>query len=441
MPTPKTADEAAKLCQSPEFHSAWTTLADSGPAGLAALKKAVAGKSPKNGPFKLAAGSLLWRLGQLDECADVAQLWSEGHLPPFGSPIIHATAYAAARTHDPRALPLVFVALRDTDAVVDVPKANMTLMWPETAEFVWGAYGPSGRAALLREMRESNDPDFQATAAWLLARSGAFEALPEIRRLARNGTGLSRPMAIRALGILGHPEDFDFLEKGLQSAVRTETKNRMELDMGEAWIDAIAEYGDLRGAHELLKYARTSTNPALRERARVLMVNLLTPETLAFLQTEAGTLTGTERERFNAGLAHLFEAMDTTPEAYGTLLPDEREAVIGHLRERIQDAYTPRPSLPLMAKGHLQDHLKRAQEGLLVPAAGNRDAALLPRQVLANSSLDDINALLQMQESVAGRLTPAALQDMDVLSAMMVRVARSHYREDPGICAKVEPKR
>lgn len=439
---PATPEAADALRHDPALRNAWNVVADSGADGLAAVKSALADAKASEGVFVVAGGALLWRLGGLDEAENIAALWRNYSYPAgFGSPVLHATAYAAARTRDPRALPLIFAVLRDTQGVVDVPRAGISLAWPETLDFIWAAYGPRGREPLARALAVSMDRDFQASAAWLLAKDGYFEALPAIRAVAySDDRGIGRETAIRALGILGHPDDFARLSCGLGDLGRY-ILGPDEIALAEAYIDALAEYGDLRGAKAVKDFLDAAGDDALRQRARTLIVNLLTPDLLAQLRKESGSLSGEAKEDWDAALGRLFEAIGVTPAAYDAMDAAKQREALNGVRAQAEDAFIPRPDEKPLDRAWLKSRLDKLRAGKLLFAADPDARELpLPRRFLAIATPADIPELLEARAVVASHLTEEALADMDVLSAMAVRIARASYRQVPGLSEEVKAK-
>ncbi len=439
---PTTREEAHELRNNPDVRKAWNVIADSGAPGLDALKSALSDAKASESVFAIAGGTLLWRLGGLAEAKDIAALWTKFSFPDgLGSSMLHATAYAAARTRDPRALPIIFAVLRDTDAVIDVPRAGISLAWPETLDFVWDAYGPQGREALADALSASMDRDFQASAVWLLAKDGYSEALPSIRAIANSEErGIARETAIRALGILGHPDDFALLACGLET-LGGYILGPDEIALAEAYIDALAEYGDMRGAKVIKTFLDAADNEALRQRARLLMVNLLTPESLSYLRKEAEASRGEDKREWDVSMAQLFETVGVTPDEYDKMDKERQKEVLSGFHAQVEDAFTPRSDEKPLDKAWLKSRLEKLRAGKgLFEADPNDSDPLLPRRFLATATPADIPDILEARAVVAGRLTEDALHDMDILSAMAVRIARASYRQDPGLSDEVRPK-
>lgn len=441
-PSPETHEAARDLWEDPGIRKAWNTIAESGAPGLAALQNALSDITASERVLIVAGGSLLWRLGGLAEAEEIGELWTKYDLPPgFGSSVLHATAYAAARTRDPRALPILFAVFRDTDALVDIPRARITLIWPETLDFVWGAYGPQGREALAKALADSRDRDFQASAAWLLAKDGYTEALPAIRRIAcSEERGIARETAIRALGIFGHPDDFALLACGLKR-LEGYILGPNEVSLAEAYIDALAEYGDMRGSKVIKSFLDAAGNEMLRGRARFLLVNLLTPDSLSYLREESESLQGDARQEWDATLERLFAAVGVTPEEYAAMDSEGQRAALDGFRAGMEDAFTPRSDEKPLDRAWLKSRIVRLRAGKQLLTAEPEEAdKLLPRRYLATATPADIPEILEARATVAGSLTEDALADMDILSAMAIRIARASYRQVPGLTDEVRSK-
>ena len=130
-----------------------------------------------------------------------------------------------------------------------------------------GAFGSKGTPAMVA-INESKDETTRASAIFLLSRTQDLDALKTIRELAHHGAGAVRAEAVKALGVFGHPQDFDFLVAGLDGK-----------DTEDVWNFAYAlyEYEDLRAVARLIPLLETK-NERLATEVIACLSHLLTPE-------------------------------------------------------------------------------------------------------------------------------------------------------------------
>lgn len=436
------ADRAA-LRVDPKERAAWQSLLDSGADGLAAVRKEITQLEPAGGKddvFRIISGSLLWHLGGVDAVPEIVSLWNDPKLNLSLTPVIvHITAYQAARTRDEKVLPLLFASFREVGGVVQFPRGSISLTWPETSEFAWAAYGPKGREALTDLLNTSKDEKQIATATWLLARDAFAPALGAITRIAESGDGIAKQTAIRALGIFGYPKSYDFLAKSL-----TALKGKTD-DTAVALVDALTEFGDLRAVPVLRDYLRSlddaSRKSAIGQRIRLLMTNLVDPASIALLRDEAKKQTGVERANLDATIANLFASIGIPANEYDQMTAEDQDAALTKYRNRQQEAYLPTDdkTLPKLDFTAIIDRIRT--EGRLpfgeITASGKE---LLPRDLIAIAKTTDIDSLLEARVSIAQQLTPEALSEMDIISAMAARITRATYRQDVGITMQVKGK-
>ena len=438
------------------FRTDWQTVADAGPEGLALVRAELA-KLPKNADdedsyFRILAGALLWRLAGIDAADEIGRLWSDPELDLDLAPsIVHAAAYQAARARDPRVLPVLFASFRATEAFVTLPRGDLSLQWPETCEFVWASFGPGGRAALLKLLIDSKDENQRATAAWLLARDAYLPALPALRGLARGRAGFDRDMAVHALGVFGHPDDFEFLAAGLYAAAR---RGALDAD-AEVFLDAAVEYGDLRFAPSLANLlAALSAAPApgteidgdaleaetARDHVRSAILDLLTVEGLAAFRGHASNLKGPERANVDALVAGVFAGLGLPAHEYDALPPDEKADAVALHHDIAQADYQPVPADAHGPRELWHHTLARLRDGPRSPfgaADGEEFDGLPPRRLIAIATPADLDDLLEARAAVARRPTREALEILDVVNAIAIRIARLSYRQQAGVSPRV----
>src|SRR5262245_61257520 len=211
--------EQQQQAKANEIDAAWGVIKAAGKTGVARLKeeiRLVDQNKEKDDYFKLNASALLWNIGQFDEVEAIAAIWKSTPLSAQYNYVFY-TAYAAARTQDRRALPLLLACLKDIHGRIVLPQHTMT-EWLGALEIIWGAFGPRGVPDLMRVLETSTDSAELESAIFLLIWTHDLKALPRVREIAARGPREARLEAIRYLGFYGHPQDYDFLIAGLRSA-------------------------------------------------------------------------------------------------------------------------------------------------------------------------------------------------------------------------------
>jgi HEAT repeat protein len=341
---------------------------------------------------------------------------------------VYFTAWEAARTQDPRALPVLKATLRERGLSVFIPQHAMTVAWPLTQEFLWTAYGPAGLPVLAQVLAESKDESALATAAILLGQAQYAEALPALRKLARDGTGEARGQALRALGLLGHPDDFPVLMAALKSSDAA-------VALHAAW--ALIEYDDLRGAAALVPLV-DSKDEDLRREAVMGLAMLPTPEGVAALRRQAESAAD-EKERAYCARAvkGLVAASGVEADAWAAQSPEEQAKSLGVVLAASGAKYRLKPDDRLLSHEELLKACAEWQErGRLT---GGNYVWVEDRHVLAAATAADIPLLLSVKARVCRRMSDECLPEMQILDALVRRLGRARYRKDVGVCAKVEP--
>lgn len=389
--------------------------------------------------FRVMAASLLYQAAGLDEAATIATLWKDaGAARALAPRAVYGPAYWAAVSGDARAYPMLVALLADTQSDVQFKRGNgqAVLDWPDTHAILWAAAGEAAEPALLAVLGDEKADDATlASAVWVVSKQALPAALADLRRIAaRDGAGLAKCTAVEALGVFGHPSDFDVLRQGLQQAVALPLDHADRAALVAAYINALAEFGDLRAAADLTPLMK-SGDLGLREHARKLIVYLLTPDGLAEMRAAASELKGQERADADAGLAQLFAAIGVPANEYDALDADARTQAVTRFRDSFQADYEPVEGDPIFALGEL-----------LAAMAAQRTTALegdfaeaRPRHILAVATLADRSAMLGVRQAMASALVPEVLDDLDVLSAILTRLTRATYRQPTGFAEQVEP--
>jgi hypothetical protein len=423
------AEKAAKIKEGEE---AWKTLLDAGAPGADTVKnelRKIEIAKKQDDYFKLGASEILWRIGKADQAAAIAALWSGDIDLADGYAYVFTTAFEAAATQDPRVLPILLALLRDQKGKTSDTQHTMTIAWPTSHLFVWGSYGSKGAPALMQAIDESKDDTTRASAIFLLARTQDLDALKKIRELALHGAGAVRAEAVKALGVYGHPQDFDFLLAGLDSK-----------DSEDAWNFAYAlyEYEDLRAVPRLIPLLGAK-NERLANEVVASLSHLLTPEGLEAIRLcgEDTSVSAERRQACKEVVAGALERLNLTQEAYAAKSLKEKTELIASVRESLQEKYRPKSD---DKKFTHDDLLKAAAEWKKNKQIGKGDYSWVEeRHVMSAAGAKDIPLLLDAAAACYQRLTEDCLYETQALERLAQRLSRVRYRAEPGLCEKVVP--
>jgi hypothetical protein len=424
--------EAQADAKSQELDAAWDTITKAGPAGVARLKtelRRLDETKVRDDRFRLAAAALLWDIAKFDEAEAIASIWSTTPLKAQYYYVFY-TAFEAAETHDERALPMLRAILRDKEGEVFFTRHAMKVAWPLTHEFIWGAFGAKGAASLSGILETSSDPIEQASATLGLAAAQQLTSLARIRQLAATGKGDARHAAVRALGIFGHPQDYDFLVAGLRSP-----------DAAIAFSHAFAlyEYEDLR-AVPLLVPLLEAPDEQLQAEAVAALTHLLTPAALEALQRHSQT---SKKPSVRAGsddfVKSFLEETQLTWRAYMKLSPPEKLDTVKRWRDN-------REGMRLVAGGQGQPLTHVA---LVRLAESWKSSHRLERpggarvevgEILSAATPADIDLLLDVKAALYHRLSDECLYEVRRIDAAVRHLGRSRYRKTTRITERAEAK-
>ena len=422
--------EAQQEAKSKEIDEAWEVIRQAGARGTARLKQElerVERSREKDDFFKLNASALLWGIGQFDEAPAIAAIWNSTPLEAQYKYVFY-TAIDAARTGDARALPMLEAVLRDNKGHVFLWQHSLDVKWPLTHEFVWGAFGPKALPRLAEIISTSKNEIEVASAISLLAQSHYLPALPRLRELARAGTGDARLFAIRALGVYGHPQDYDFLVAGLRSGDPKELFS---------YSYALYEYEDLRAVPHLIPLLGAA-DKAVRQETFAALTHLLTSESVDALHRHAQTTKERdEKETIEEHLNSELREYNLSLNQYLKKSPAGRaEAVAAILRRREAEKYQLGTGEKGMTRSEFVTAVKRwKEEHRLSRVGGER---VMPKHILVAATAADIELLLEVKAALYLRLSDEALYEARRMDEVVKRLGRSRYRKQAGITEKVE---
>jgi hypothetical protein len=428
---PDRLSDEQKKAKGLELVEAWKVLVNAGASGAAALKEEIEridNQKERDDHFKLGAAAILWKIGKADEAKTIANIWSGNVDLTVNSQYVFFTAFDAACTQDLRVLPMLTAILGDRKGRVFIPMHSMTIEWPLFQEFIWGAFGSKGLPTLERILYDSREDKTLASVGHLLAAAGHEKVLDRIREIAGKSTGTARDTAIRALGLFGHPEDFEFLVRGL--------KNGQETDK-LAFAFALYEYGDLRAVTHLIPLLSTKNGMLGKEIVAVLM-HLITPEGIEALERcaeKAGV--GEQQDYCRKAVLALLKSMGLTSTSYNAKTPLEKTKLAAIPRGQAANKYRMKTSDRKLTH---DDLLKAAAEWVKNKSIkGGTYAWVEDRHVMSAATARDIPLLLDVAAACYARLSDECLYEVRILRQLINRLSRSRYRKDAGVCPRVEP--
>ncbi|HUU09265.1 MAG TPA: HEAT repeat domain-containing protein [Phycisphaerae bacterium] len=423
-------DEKKAKAKGEELAKAWKTILGAGPAGNTRLKQEIArldAAKEKDDFFKLGAAVVLWQASRLKEAGTIAALWA-GDVDLASNPnYVFYTAFDAAATQDERALPMLTAILGDHQGSVFVAPHSMTVVWPLTHEFLWGAFGSKGLPALVEVLRKPPSTQAAESAVFLLAKAQYLPALPIIRGLARKATpdgGEVRLAAVVALGVFGHPQDYDLLAAGLES------KDALH------YAAALYEYGDLRAVPHLVPLLASDDVP-LRQEVESCLACLLTPAGLeALYRQSTAAKEPKERDVCAKMVTGILEPLDLDWPTYAARPDAEKAKLLASVRQQREAKYRSTPSDRSFTHDDLLKAAAEWQQNRRV--TGGTYEWVQDRHALAATTPADIPLLLDVKAKCYTRLSDECLYETRVLDTLIRRLGRSRYRQVVGVTEKVE---
>jgi hypothetical protein len=365
----------------------------------------------------------MWTAGGTGEAEAIATLWSTTECSKHFGRVLE-TAIAAAQTHDERVLPMLVAVLRMRHPADTVMGHAASYPPPEVLHgVVWDAYGSKGTPVLVKLVEESTDEAVMASAVALLGSRYHLESLPRIRSLAVSGSGEVRSEAIKALGLLGHPQDFEFLAGGVKASPAT----------SEPFVLALARYGDLRAVPLLIPLLSNGNAPLTYSVAEAL-TELPTADGLAALascvKSSGSSALGA---RCNQDFSTALRLGGATPEDFANAGAPGRERTALAARQWTDKLLAGTSG----AKFTHEDLVTTAQRWI---AAGRvTGSGEWVGDFASVATVDDIPLLIDLRGSLSAEMTHESLGAGAGASLVLERVSRSRYRANPGVCEMVQP--
>ena len=320
----KLTDEQQKT-KNTEIDEALTAITSADERGAGRLKQEIEALSKVQQHdvfFELLASWGLWDIGGLDEAEAIARI-------SRGIPVDQRNEYydsffslavRAARTQDPRALPLLELLLADDQGHISM------LEYPLTHEFLWGNFGPKGLPVLHEILKTSKENIPIESAIRLLSRSQYLPGLPEIRAAVASEAPRVRHAAVAALGRFGHPDDYETLAAGLAAG---------DADDLVSYASALGPFGDIRAVPQLVPLLSHKDDSVRDAAISTLGSYLITPEGLQALHDHAAQFTdGDEKSYCEYYVKNALEDSGLTWEAFAAKSPAEQEEIADESAQR-----------------------------------------------------------------------------------------------------------
>ncbi|MEN3332532.1 MAG: hypothetical protein V7641_1897 [Blastocatellia bacterium] len=422
-------NDAQKEAKAAEIDAAWLVIRTAGKQGIERLKQElqqIKRKGEKDDFFKLNAAALLWQIGRFDEVAAITEIWQTTPLDAQYN-YVFLTALDAAQTHDARVLPMLEACLRDSKGHFTIALHSLQLYAPMTHEFIWGTFGPKGLPALTQLLQTSKDTLTKQAAVYLLDKAQYSAALPTIRKLAADNHDPAHDTAIRALGIFGHPQDFDLLLAGLRNSETTR-------DL-ESYAYALYEFEDLRAVAALTPFLGIDEEYAGREVVAALM-HLLSVASLDALQQHCVSTSIPQRAgECNRALSETVGKTGRGWEQYAKLPAAQKAALVAGLRQQAEeDAASTSGKKPASHEEFVRAANEWKEKHRLACDDCDEEALLLA------AVPEDIDLLLEVKAAVLMRLSDECLYEVERLDRTVRRLGRSRYRKVTGLTEKAETR-
>jgi hypothetical protein len=320
------------------------------------------------------------------------------------------TAYEAALTRAPEALPTLTTFMRQAADRVLIPEHSLDIEWPVALDFVWGAYGPEGYPVLVEIAAESGDPVMVEAALAVLCTSEYPDALPVARRVAIEGeTAGIRRAAVRLLGWHGRARDWERLLIGLLSD---------DVDDISASLWAIHKSGDYRAVSYAIPFCN-HPDPWIRDEALSILALACTPESIGALHRvceDRPDDTGLDEFAFYTDAVLWIAGLDRA--TYCALAPADKEQAIARAKAIL---YGPRPGATSISRDEALAMVAQWTEEGCIDCDGLDDGE---HQIAAALVRDDIPRLQELRASIYRRLSNEALRDVATVERIMQKIVR-----------------
>lgn len=412
----KTGNEEM-IKKSAGIERAWDIIKSHGDDGVNRIKlelDSIEKSNEKDDFFKLNVSMLLWKISGVKESSAISQIWNNTDLSA-NYKYVFFTAVEAASTGSPEVSKMLLPLLRDRRSELKLNAIGKTVVWPETAEYIWGAFGKAGLTDLDIILNgDIESPDVPA-ALIILTKNQYIRSLPAIRKIARLAKGNHRYTAIKALGIFGHPDDFDFLIKGLVS-------EDAETQYSHLW--ALYEYDDIRAVPYIIPLLNSGSSDTAKEAVSCLS-SMVTFESFEALVNFYEKTENMDLKKFSLKYINPLLDKKITIESYLKLSNQMR-------RKFISSAEKVRREKHILGVDEIRitrnDFIKMAAEWKKNARVSSRVKGFSERHILSAANPEDIDLLIEIKSKIYARSTFDVSYEIEFLDKAIKLLSRKRYR-------------
>ena len=248
-------------------------------------------------------------------------------------------------------------------------------------------------------------------------------SVPRIRQLASSEKDQVRRQAIQALGIFGHPSDYDRLIAGLNS------NDPKELF---SYAFALYEFDDERAVKNLIPVL-AKDDDGLKVEVSLALIHLLTPESIAAVRDFVSKTKNPEVKKFLSRSITLRE--DKLPKDFTQKSRDEQAKILSKVKNA--DITLTSVDRPITTQQLLEGLLIWKEKGRIYDSGFDWVGE---KQVIAAARPENIEPILETIATFYRRLSDECLYEVRDLQKSLKYVGRNRYRRGVGITEKAELK-
>lgn len=326
------------------------------------------------------------------------------------------TLTAAAASRDPRALPLLRIALAtdEESAPAIFPAHGLDVPWPYTLDFLYGAFGQGACADLVRLAARPPTPREDASVAFLLAQLDCPGAAAALRPWVAEKDEARCVGALRALGRIGDPADTGLF---LACAARPEVEVRRACAYG-LWELSVP------GTTSAIRTLLDDADDLVRMEAISAAFHLADGEGMAAVMRRRQIAKGDEAARIDELVGQVAEdaGIERTALVSGDAIA-WKKAVAAYWARR-DHVFDPRPGDPVLSGDELAKRLTRWEKEGRVDRPGAGEL----RAVLAVARAEDLPAIHAARGRVLLRQSDECVDE----ARWLQRIARVVHRRAVG---------
>jgi HEAT repeat protein len=408
---PERLTDDEKAAKSLALDSAWQRLRADPHRAVAALKaehERLIAAGERDDYFAIEAAHLVFAMSGVREIATLERMYRGVDLA-VNFRLAFETLSRMAATRDARVLPTLRAALAVEPGAATVFFAEHVLRvtWPQTIDFIFAPYGPGLCAFAGGEASGSQSHAVVRSAAHLLAVNRCVEGPVILRSLTTSAEPEVATAALRALGVLGVPEDRALIER-FASDPRSDVRHSAAF--------ALYELGDPASTPTLRRLLADS-EPRVRGEAIAGLFHLVDEDgAAALLAHHRGPAGPAERATIARFVQELAEELEVPAAPLMSADPGAWKNAIAEYWRRRDHFFDLRPGDRALTRRELDAALARWN------AAGRIEdeetSWVEHRHVLSVATPADILALLSIRGRVLERHSDEALAEVAILDRL-----------------------